>query len=219
MALDGVFPLSSTTASRRIGRAYLELFLGWTMLEAALWSLGNAQLLLGVGALAIMVGFNYESGVTSFEQGFSLRAVRRALWIIPATLALAGAMLTAGALAGTLHPLYGLRAPLRHALGYATWAFVQEWMALGFVLVRFERMVTGRYAVLGCAVIFGLAHAPNLVLMATTFVMASAFALLFRRYRSLYPLAVAHALLGMSLALSAPPPALHFMRVGAGYFR
>jgi membrane protease YdiL (CAAX protease family) len=219
MGLDGVFAPGSTTARRRVGRAYLELFLGWALLEAALWTTGKEQILLGLGALATMAAFNYASNVSATEQGFSARANRRGLWVVGVAVLLSAGMLIAGAIAGTLHPLYGIRTPFWHALGYSVWALVQQWMSLGFVLVRLERMMEGRFAVMGCALIFSLAHVPNTVLIATTFVMAAVFALLFRRYRALYPLAVSHALLGMSLALSVPPPALHFMRVGAAYFR
>lgn len=211
--------LSSTVRSRRVGRAYLELYLGWGLLEAALWTTGKEQVLLGLGALATMAAFNYASNVSATEQGLSLRANRRSLWLVAVAVALSAGMIAAGAIAGTLHPLYGLRTPFLHALGYAVWALVQEWMSLGFVLVRLERMMKGRAAVMGCALIFSLAHAPNTVLMATTFLMCGVFVLVFRRYRALYPLAASHALLGMSLALSVPPPALHFMRVGAAYFR
>ena len=219
MALAGVFAPGSTTARRRAGRAYLELFLGWALLEAALWSTGKEQVLLGLGALATMAAFNYASHVSAAEQGFSTRANRRGLWVVAVAVVLSAGMLGAGAIAGTLHPLYGLRTPFWHALGYGVWALVQEWMSLGFVLVRLERMTRGRFAILGCALIFSLAHVPNTALMATTFVMSGIFVLVFRRYRALYPLAVSHALLGMSLALSVPPPVLHFMRVGAAYFR
>jgi membrane protease YdiL (CAAX protease family) len=166
-----------------------------------------------------MGAFNYASNVSATEQGFSAGANRRGLWVVAVAVVLSAGMIVAGAIAGTVHPLYGIRTPFWHALGYTVWALGQEWMSLGFVLVRLERMMEGRFAVLGCALIFSLAHVPNTVLMATTFVMCGVFALVFRRYRALYPLTVSHALLGMSLALSVPPPALHFMRVGAAYFR
>jgi membrane protease YdiL (CAAX protease family) len=209
----------TATARRRTGYEALELLTGWAMLEAALWTLGGAQVVLGLAALAVMAAFNYVNGYTRYEQGFSPAANRRALWLIPTAVCVGGAMILIGVLAGTVHPLIGVHAPAVHILGYAIWAFVQEWMALGFVLGRLERMLSARYAVLGCAAIFCLAHVPNLVLMIATFVMSAVFAVLFRRYRALYPIAVAHALLGLSLAIALPGPATHFMRVGAAYFR
>jgi hypothetical protein len=41
--------------------------------------------------------------------------------------------------------------------------------------------------------------------------------LLFLRYRNLYPLMMAHAILGITVALTAPGPVVHNMRVGLGY--
>jgi membrane protease YdiL (CAAX protease family) len=220
MSADGVFPnLHSTAKDRRTGTEYLELLTGWAMLEAALWTSGREQVWIGVGAIAAMAAFNIVSGCTAREQGFSFRANVRAWWMVPAAVVIAGGMLAGGALAGTLHGMSGYRTPALHAFGYAIWAFVQEWMALGFVLVRLERVVSGRWAVAGCTAIFTLAHLPNPVLMAATCVMSATFAVVFRRYRALYPLAFAHALFGLAMAIAVPGWMTHFMRVGMAYFR
>jgi hypothetical protein len=42
---------------------------------------------------------------------------------------------------------------------------------------------------------------------------------MFRRYRSIYPLAIVHALMGVTIAFITPDSLLHHMRVGAGYLR
>jgi len=214
---DRVFTALET--DRSTGYESLELLTGWAMLEAALWTLGKEQILLGVAAIIVMGAFNYVAGCTAWEQGFNVRANRQALWMAPLALGVAGAMIAIGSVAGTLHAMNSFRTPLAHSIGYATWAFVQEWMALGFVLVRLERLMRPAYAVIGCAVMFSMAHLPNPMLMAATFVMSCVFAAIFRRYRALYPLAFAHALFGLSLALATPGRATHFMRVGAAYFR
>jgi len=41
--------------------------------------------------------------------------------------------------------------------------------------------------------------------------------LLFLRYRNLYPLAMAHAILGITIAITIPGAVDHNMRVGLGY--
>jgi hypothetical protein len=41
--------------------------------------------------------------------------------------------------------------------------------------------------------------------------------LLFLRYRNLYPLALAHTILGITVAITVPGPVVHNMRVGLGY--
>jgi hypothetical protein len=42
---------------------------------------------------------------------------------------------------------------------------------------------------------------------------------MFRRYRSIYPIAVVHAALGLTVAVTMPDSLLHHMRVGIGYFQ
>jgi hypothetical protein len=42
---------------------------------------------------------------------------------------------------------------------------------------------------------------------------------MFRRYRSIYPLAIVHAMWGVTIALVTPDSMLHHMRVGIGYLR
>ena len=61
------------------------------------------------------------------------------------------------------------------------------------------------------------AHIPNPVLVPVTLAGGLILSELFRRNRTLYMLAVAHALVALSLAISVPEPVLHDMRVGLGY--
>jgi hypothetical protein len=42
---------------------------------------------------------------------------------------------------------------------------------------------------------------------------------MFRRYRSLYPLMLGHAVLGLTLAITMPDSLIHHMRVGLGYLK
>jgi hypothetical protein len=42
---------------------------------------------------------------------------------------------------------------------------------------------------------------------------------MFRRYRNIYPLAIVHAMLGLTVAITTPDSLLHHMRVGIGYLR
>ena len=74
-----------------------------------------------------------------------------------------------------------------------------------------------RSAALAAAAIFSLAHLPNPILSVITFVWGLAACLLFMRYRNLYTLVIAHAILGVTLAATVPGPVIHNMRVGLGY--
>jgi hypothetical protein len=42
---------------------------------------------------------------------------------------------------------------------------------------------------------------------------------MFRRYRSIYPIGIVHAVLGLTVAVTMPDSLLHHMRVGIGYLR
>lgn len=73
-------------------------------------------------------------------------------------------------------------------------------------------------AVLVTAFLFSIAHIPNPVLVPVTFFAGLAFTGRFRKYRDLYPLALAHAFLGLALAAAVPDAVTHHMRVGLAYW-
>jgi membrane protease YdiL (CAAX protease family) len=62
-----------------------------------------------------------------------------------------------------------------------------------------------------------VAHLPNPVLTVITLVCGLASCLFFLRYRNLWPLAVAHAILGIAIAITIPSSIDHNMRVGISY--
>jgi membrane protease YdiL (CAAX protease family) len=72
-------------------------------------------------------------------------------------------------------------------------------------------------AALLAAVLFALAHLPNPILTPITLFWGFAACLLFLHYRNLYPLAMAHAIVGIAIAITVPGPVVHNMRVGLGY--
>ena len=72
-------------------------------------------------------------------------------------------------------------------------------------------------AALAAAVLFASAHLPNPILTPMTVIWGLVACMHFLRYRNLYPLAIAHAILGISIAITVPGPLDHNMRVGLGY--
>ncbi|MGB0043089.1 MAG: CPBP family intramembrane glutamic endopeptidase, partial [Terriglobales bacterium] len=77
----------------------------------------------------------------------------------------------------------------------------------------------GPAAVWIAATLFAAVHLPNPILTTATLIGALFFCEGFRRYRSVYPLAIVHAMLGLTIALTVPESLLHHMRVGIGYLR
>ena len=87
--------------------------------------------------------------------------------------------------------------------------------------VRFPRVVLAILvgAALATAGLFGVAHVPNPVLMPLALAWGLIACAVFLRWRNLYPLGVAHAILGICIAVSIPRTMDHNMRVGLGYLR
>jgi hypothetical protein len=154
------------------------------------------------------------------ELGIGLKGLTDASIVIPiAFIACSGAILLAW-WAGTLKILYGERSVSWHAIFYAVWALEQQFILNAFFYRRFESLFgDGRRALIVTALLFSLVHLPNPVLMPATFVGGLFFVWCFRRYGNIYPLAVAHAMLGLTIAITVPDHWLHHMRVGLGFLR
>jgi membrane protease YdiL (CAAX protease family) len=108
---------------------------------------------------------------------------------------------------------------LRLAWGYLIWALIQEFMLQSFFFNRFEDLYGSSAAVWMASTIFAVAHLPSPILTTATLIGALFFCEMFRRYRSLYLLAIVHAMLGLTIAMVTPDSLLHHMRVGIGYLR
>ena len=103
-------------------------------------------------------------------------------------------------------------------IGYTIWSFVQQLLLLGFFLARLQRLLPGRYsAVFAAAALFAIAHLPNPILTPLTLLWGTVSCLVFLRYRNVWTHGMAHAILGIMVAITIPGAATHGMRVGTGY--
>lgn len=82
---------------------------------------------------------------------------------------------------------------------YLPWALLQQFVFQFYLLGRLLVLlpVWGAVGITGVA--FSLVHFPRVPVMAVTLVAGTVWALIYRRYRVLLPLAVSHALLGSAL--------------------
>ncbi len=198
-------------------RSVLEIALVYGTIEVALWTEGPWRYRISALALLVVVAIGILRRDLWPKLGLGWRGVIRSLWIIPAAAVLSGGILLAGHAAHTLHSPYG-RFWYIAAAGYALWALQQQYLLQSFFLVRFESLGgKGWQALLAAVFLFCFAHVPNLVLMAGTLLMAVIFCALFRHYRNIYALAVAHAMFGLSVASVFPEAVVRHMRVGIGY--
>jgi membrane protease YdiL (CAAX protease family) len=152
--------------------------------------------------------------------GFRCGGFVRSLWVVAAAGVAAAVAVTVAAGMHTLHAPHGLRAWLFSFGGYTVWAFVQQFLLQGYFLFRFLRLIKRReLAALAAAGIFAAAHLPNPILTLVTLVWGVVACFVFLRRRNVYPLMLAHAVLGITVAISVPGPVIHNMRVGIGYLR
>ncbi len=102
---------------------------------------------------------------------------------------------------------------------YVVWALIQEFILQSFFFTRCEELFGGTAAVWVAATLFAAAHLPSPILTTFTLVGGLFFCEMFRRYRSIYPIGIVHAVFGLTIAVTVPDSLLHHMRVGIGYLR
>jgi hypothetical protein len=210
----------TTQTTDRGWKDIVQLLLVLATIEGALWTQGIAQsrwFVIAVVTLLLCVLWNRPHAT---ELGVGLHGLGGASLALPIAIIACSAILMASWWAGTLKVLYGDRPVSWHAIFYAIWALEQQFILNSFFYRRFESLVgnNGR-ALLLTAGLFSLVHIPNPVLVPATFIGGLFFVSMFRRFRNIYPLALAHAMLGLTLAITIPDYWLRHMRVGLGYFR
>jgi membrane protease YdiL (CAAX protease family) len=201
------------------------LIVVYGLIECALWSrplaLRNWWALAAVVAIVLFIVLDVAlSGRPALRRlGLGLPTTLGAALILVVS-ALAAIFLVAMARwAGGDVPVNGIWPGISQWWAYGLWALLQEFILQSFFFTRCEDLFGGAAAVWAAATLFAAAHLPNPLLTTLTFVAALFFCEMFRRYRSIYPIAVAHALLGLTVAFTMPDSLLHHMRVGIGYLR
>jgi membrane protease YdiL (CAAX protease family) len=196
-----------------------QIVLVYGALAGALWTLGAARVLFAVAAIAMLVAGARSEPRFWPELGLALSSIRRGGWIVVLGAIIGGLILLAGSLRHTLQRPDPIPLLLGEILGHVLWAFAQQFLAQSFFFLRLEYLLrNGRWAVVVTALLFAAAHIPNPVLVPVTLVGGWVLSTLFRRHRTLYALAIAQALVSLSLWTSVPEATLHQMRVGLGYF-
>jgi membrane protease YdiL (CAAX protease family) len=223
---QGPVPSSSTPAAVTPRRArwvwgigpVLQVGLGYALILAALWTVSrDRQAVWMCAATSVILLFTWRSGYSAKELGFGVPSKSGLGWMLGVGL-IAAALLPLTALAlGQTVPVNPNWPPPRGLAEYAIWAMLQQFILQSFFYVRMESVLGGKRAVLGTALLFASAHLPSPILTVATFVSALFFCEMFRRHRSVYPLGIVHAALGLAMALSVSNHLLHHMRVGIGF--
>ena len=213
-AISGPAPAMPRSHTRDL----VELAVGYTLILIVIWTPRPWQKIIYFVAAAFIILATSISFPGVKAMGLRPKNAVRSLWVVAAALLAAAISI---AIAGRMHTLHGPTSPsmfIRRYAGYILFACVQQALLQDFFLLRFLRLIRSpQAAAVAAAGIFSLAHLPNPILTLVTFVWGLIACLLFWRYRNLYVLAVAHSILGVTLAMSIPGPVIHNMRVGLGY--
>ena len=82
---------------------------------------------------------------------------------------------------------------------YFAWGLLQQFVFQFYLLGRLLYVMPAAAAIALTGIAFSMVHFPRVPVMAVTLIAGIVWALLYRRYRSLVPLAASHALLGATL--------------------
>jgi membrane protease YdiL (CAAX protease family) len=185
----------------------------------ALWTSGATQnLVIGIAVLWMAI-CAHRSWRTVRDWGLSGAGFRESAWVVLVTMLIAGALLATASLLHTLHLVVRGHSPATSIATYTAWALLQQFILLNIFLARLLRIFQSRVAaVVATGALFAIAHIPNPLLIAITLTWGSVSGVLFLRYRNLYVLALAHAIVGLTLGITVPDAVQHQMRVGIGYW-
>lgn len=197
--------------------ALIESLIGFGLIMATVWTAKveqrsffwiSAAWFACFGALALRRGW----------RNITFPPLKFSIGLIAGGIAVAGCVIAIASRIGTLHRLFGMKDPLQHAAMYLLWAVIQQLIQQKFFLSRFEQLTSrGMLATFTAAALFAVAHVPNPVLVPVTFLGGWVLSEIYRRYRYVVPLGIAHGLVGIAVALSVPDGIQHHMRVGLGY--
>jgi membrane protease YdiL (CAAX protease family) len=209
------------TQPRSRRRDLVELLVGYALILGVIWTPRPWQRVLYVAAviyLAVVIWRGFESWRA---MGFRRENLGRSAWVVGLAAVLAAGFVSLGESRGWTHRGHTARWFLGTYWGYAIWALVQQVLLQDFFLGRVLRLMRGgkAAAVWVAAGVFALAHLPNPILAPMTLVWGAVSCAVFLRYRNIWTLATAHALLGITLSVTMPRPVVRSMRVGLGWLR
>jgi hypothetical protein len=197
----------------------VEAAAGFALIMLYIWRLRFTAPRSWIFVLGFFVLSHILRGERIARLGFRLGNFRECVeaWA-PALLLLVLALLAGGVLFATVRPMsvqYGCMC----LLAYCPWGILQQYLLNGYIANRLLEVCSARYVPLAAAALFAGAHLPNWFLMAVTFVTGYYSTTIFLRYRNIYFLGLAHAMIGTALFVVVPDSISHHLMVGPGFFR
>lgn len=207
--------MPATPVSRRA--SVLEALVVFAGIMAFIWKLRFTHPWFSLSVIALILVSHLAHRERAQSLGFRAADFGHCLRRFgPLVIGLALFMLTAGLLLGTIRPI-GLEPAIRSFALYLPWGLFQQYLLNGYFLKRFDMAFSQKAAAMLASLLFGAAHSPNWFLMLITPVAAWVAIRVYRRYRNLYFLGLAHATLGFLLFVAVPDSVSHHLRVGPGW--
>lgn len=215
--LSGASRDADSAAEKQKWILVLESLIGFGLIMATVWTTKVEQRSLFWISAAWFACFAALALRRSWRN-IAFPPLKLSAFLIAGGIVVAGCIVAIAARVGTLHALFGIKDPLQHASMYLLWAVVQQLIQQKFFFSRFERLTSrGVLATFIAAALFAVAHVPNPVLVPITFLGGWLLGEIYRRYRYVLPLGIAHGVVGIAIALSVPDNIQHHMRVGLSY--
>ena len=190
----------------------------FSLIMAYIWTLRYSNRAWWIAILALMLLSHAVRRENTTFLGFHRRNLKECWRDFGPILAFLTLLLLAcGILAQTTRPIRFERALMTWA-GYFPWGLLQQYILNGYFLNRLDGAVSRQAAPLYSAALFSGAHLPNWFLMLVTLAAGYCCARIYRRYKNLYFLGLAHATLGFLLFFVVPDSISHHLKVGPGFF-
>ena len=201
-------------------RDALELAVGYGLILAVLWTPRPWQRYLYIAAILWIAAVTWISWDGRRVMGLRVGGMLRSLWVVALALAVAGIAVLVASRMNTLHRPVNAGLFVKSFWGYTLWSFVQQFLLQDFVLLRLLRLLPSKATAIAAATgLFALGHLPSPILTVLTIVWGASACWLFLRYRNVWTLGMAHAVLGVCVAIVVPGRIDHNMRVGLGYLK
>jgi membrane protease YdiL (CAAX protease family) len=209
---------TSSTRARAWRRDLFELGGIYALILIVIWTPHPWQAVLWVIAALTIFYFARLSFEGFRPMGLCTANLVRSLWAVAFAMVLSVAAVL---LAVRMHTLHVPETPLlfvRHYGPYVMWAAIQQIILQWFFLARSLRLLSDASSAAALtAGLFAVAHLPNPILTLITLFFGLASCYFYLYYRNLVPLALAHAILGISIGITIPGSIDHNMRVGISY--
>ena len=185
---------------------------------AYIWELRYTHHGAWMAILGLMLVSHLARREHASAMGFRKRNLSACLERFAPVLALMGLAMVAGGILFRTTREIPIEAGVAAWAAYLPWGLFQQYALNAYFLNRFDAALSPRSSVVLTAALFSGVHLPNWFLMMVTFAAGWCSARIYRRYRNLYFLGLAHATLGFLLFLVCPDSITHHLTVGRGWF-